>query len=66
MFVLTSCANVSRVPAALHQPGGILKLSPGQTYTAQGNETWHSAARYAACEQDVVNALAALKQAKNK
>jgi hypothetical protein len=65
-LALTSCATVSPVPAALYPPGGILKLSPGQTYTAQGNEIWHSAARYAACEMEVVNALSALKQAQNK
>jgi hypothetical protein len=43
-----------------------LRLTKNQTYTAQGNETWYSAARYSACEQDALNAVAALKQLQNR
>ena len=64
---LISCTGVSSVPrGSVYPPGGILRLSAGQTYTAAGHETWHSAARYAACEQDAINAAAALKQKENK
>ena len=62
----TSCTSVSSVPlGSLYPSSGILRLAPGQTYTAAGNEVWHSAARYAACEQDAINATAALKQLQN-
>jgi hypothetical protein len=62
-----SCTNVSSVPrASLYPSNGILRLNAGDTYTAKGSEVWHSAARYAACEEDAINAVAALKQKENK
>ena len=66
MLALTSCATVSSVPPALYPPGGILRMAPGQTYTASGNEVWHSAARYQAAEIEAINAVSALKQAQNR
>jgi hypothetical protein len=44
----------------------ILRLSPGQIHRAETAETWHSAARYAALEQELINCAAALKQRDNK
>jgi hypothetical protein len=60
---LIGCARVSHVPAgSLYPPSGILMLTPGQTYQAQANETWHSAARYQQLELSYIDAIAALKQ----
>jgi len=44
----------------------ILRLQPGQTHQAKSVEVWHSAARYAALEQELINAAAALKQRENR
>jgi hypothetical protein len=44
----------------------ILRLEPGETHRAETAEVWHSAARYAALEQELINCAAALKQRDNK
>ncbi len=44
----------------------ILRLEPGQTHRAETAEVWHSAARYAVLEQELINCAAALKQRDNK
>lgn len=67
MLALTSCVPVLKGQAvSLYPASGILKLKAGQVYTASGEETWHSAQRYAACERDAINAIAALKECQNK
>jgi hypothetical protein len=43
----------------------ILQLKPGETHLATSNEVWHSAARYAALEQELINCVATLKQREN-
>ena len=63
MLLPIGCARVSHVPqASLFPSSGILRLAPGQTYQSQGNETWHSAARYQQLELSYIDAIAALKQ----
>ena len=44
----------------------ILRLRPGQTHRAETIEVWHSAERYAALEQELINCAGALKQRDNK
>jgi hypothetical protein len=44
----------------------IMRLNAGETHTATSAEVWHSAARYAALEQELINCAGALKQRDNK
>jgi hypothetical protein len=44
----------------------ILRLQPGQMHQAKTVEVWHSAERYSALEQELINCAAALKQRDNK
>lgn len=61
------CARVSPAPAELLYPAsGVLRLQTGQTYQAQGNEVWHSAARYQQLELQLLDSVSALKQLQNK
>jgi hypothetical protein len=63
----TGCAHVSPVPAAsLYPVSGILRLQTGETYRAQANETWHSAARYQQLELQLLDSVSALKQTQSK
>ncbi len=59
----TSCCGPRVSPSRDNQ---ILRLQPGQTHRAETIEVWHSAARYAALEQELINCAAALKQRDNK
>lgn len=59
----TSCCG-PRVSSSLGNQ--ILRLQPGQTHRAETAEVWHSAARYAALEQELINCAGALKQRDNK
>lgn len=52
--------------ASQFQEHQILRLSAGEVHRAETNEVWHSAARYAALEQELINCAAALKQKDNK
>lgn len=63
MLLLTACASgCCGRPASLSQSSQILRLKSGETHLAKTDEVWHSAARYAALEQELVNCVAALKQ----
>ena len=64
-FVTACCAHPASQLAPTRSSTGILRLSPGETYKATKNETWHSHERYQACERDAINAVAALKQRTN-
>jgi len=64
--LLTSCVTGSSGRLALQYPNnGILRLKKGESYTAEGNETWYSLHRYQLVERDAINAAAALKQNQN-
>jgi hypothetical protein len=60
---VTSCCGPRGSPSLNNQ---ILRLNPGETHRAETVEVWHSAARYAALEQELINCAAALKQRDNK
>jgi len=65
---LIGCVKDSSVPARfLHHPGKeILELQPGQTYTAQTAQKWHSDARYQKLELELLNAVSVAKQAQHR
>jgi hypothetical protein len=66
---LTASCSTSRGVAAsryLPQTVGVLRLKAGQTYQAPADEVWHSGARYQALELQLIDALTALKEAKNR
>lgn len=60
---VTSCCGPRESSSLGNQ---ILRLQPGETHRAETAEVWHSAARYAALEQELINCAAALKQQDNK
>ncbi len=67
MLALTACATSCCGPRGSSSlDNQILRLEPGQTHRAETAEVWHSAARYAALEQELINCAAALKQRDNK
>lgn len=67
MLALTACATSCCGPRGSSSLGNqILRLAPGQTHRAEAAEVWHSAARYAALEQELINCAAALKQRDNR
>jgi hypothetical protein len=67
MLGLIACATSCCGPRGLPSLGNqILRLQPGQTHRAKSVEVWHSAARYAALEQELINCAGALKQRDNK
>lgn len=67
MLALTVCASSCCGLRASSSLGNqILRLQPGETHRATSAEVWHSAARYAALEQELINCAAALKQRDNK
>lgn len=63
-----SCSTSRGVPPSryLPQTAGVLRLKAGQQYQAPADEVWHSGARYQAVELQLIDALAALKEAKNR
>ena len=64
--LLTSCVTGSSGrPESRYPNDGILRLKKGDFYQAQADETWYSFLRYQKCEQDAINAAAALKQRRN-
>ena len=66
-LLLTGCATDLRAPlASLYPPSGVLRLQQGQTYQAQGTETWHSGARYQALELQLIDATSAIKHLQNR
>jgi hypothetical protein len=66
-FGLIACATSCCGPRVSSSLGNqILRLHPGQTHRAETIEVWHSAARYATLEQELINAAAALKQRENR
>lgn len=58
-----SCCGPRELPSRDNQ---ILRLKSGETHRAETAEVWHSAARYAALEQELINCAGALKQRDNK
>jgi hypothetical protein len=63
IFFATNCCGPRQYQS---QDSQILQLQPGQTHKAKNFETWHSAARYQALEQELLNCIGALKQRENK
>lgn len=67
MLGLIACVTSCCGPRGSSSLGNqILRLQPGETHRAKTVEVWHSAARYAALEQELINCAAALKQRDNK
>lgn len=78
-FLLTGCGSASSEPKAspsaslrIYQPR-VLQLKAGQPvptaagiYIPQTDEVWHSAAAYAALEQEALNLSAALAQERSR
>lgn len=66
---LTASCSSSRGAAAsryLPPAQGVLRLKAKQAYQAPTDEAWYSAARYQSLELQLIDALAALKEAKNR
>lgn len=66
MLALTVSGSSCCVPRVSQSPHQILELQSGQTHTAATAETWHSDQRYRTLEQELINAIGALKQRDNK
>lgn len=63
IFCVTSCSAPRALPSLNNQ---ILRLRSGERYAAAADETWHSDGRYRALEQELINAVAALKQSNSR
>jgi hypothetical protein len=67
ILALIACGTSCCAPRASSSLGNqIMRLKAGETHRATSAEVWHSAARYAALEQELINCAAALKQRENK
>ena len=66
-LLLIACGSSCCGPrASSFRDNQILRLRSGETHRASSDETWHSAARYAALEQELINCAGALKQRDNR